>query len=191
MSETKRPGTIANSWKRIDAWLKANAPRWKVLKKGATEEQLAKVEAKLGFALPRELRESYLIHDGSDDAGFFPTREVGYYLMPLAELEADWNMMKELLEAGDLEDGKAKGDPGVRGEWWNVGWIPFASDGGGDYWCIDLAPAKGGKKGQVIAHAHDAGKRKLLAPSLRQWLARFADNLEAGKWRHDEDEGLC
>ena len=67
-----------------------------------------------------------------------------HYLMPVAELVSDWKMLKQLLEGGDLENGKAKGNAGVRGDWWNVGWIPFASDGGGDYWCIDMAPAKGG-----------------------------------------------
>jgi cell wall assembly regulator SMI1 len=136
------------------------------------------------------VRESYLAHNGSDDAGFFPKGDVGYVLLPLSELVSDWKMWKELLEGGEFEGEKARGSPGVRGDWWNVGWVPFASDCGGDYYCIDLAPARGGKKGQVIAMAHDSGARKLLAPSLREWLARFADQLEAGKYRYDEDEGL-
>jgi cell wall assembly regulator SMI1 len=190
----KRPtktGPVAESWKRIDQWLKQNARRWKPVRKGVTEEKIAKAEKTLGFKLPDDVRESYLVHDGVSDEGFFPfADDICHYLMPLAEVVGDWEMQKEVMEGGNFDDSEAKGDRGVRSEWWNVGWVPFASNGAGDFFCIDTVPAKGGKKGQVIYASHEAGERRLLAPSLRDLLYKLANDLEDGKYSYDEDDGL-
>ena len=56
-------------------------------------------------------------------------------------------------------------------------WIPFASDGHGDYLCLDLAPATFGKKGQIISFSHESGKRRLVAESFGEWLRDLADEL--------------
>jgi cell wall assembly regulator SMI1 len=187
-----KPGPVASSWNRIDMWIKQHAPQWKPLKKGASAEQLASAEKKFGFRLPADLRDSYRVHNGSrDDAQIFPCPDdISYSLMSFAEVVQDWKMMNELLEASDFEDRHAKSDQGVRNDWWNTGWVPFASNGGGDYFCVDLAPAVGGKKGQVITVNHESGEHKVLAPSFREWLYRFANDLEDGKFSFDEDEGL-
>jgi len=144
-AKPKRPakaGPVAASWRRIDRWLKQNARGWKPVRKGVTEEKIAKAEKTLGFKLPDDVRESYLVHDGVSDEGFFPfADDICHYLMPLAEVVGDWEMQKEVMEGGNFDDSEAKGDRGVRSEWWNVGWVPFASNGGGDFFCIDTVPA--------------------------------------------------
>lgn len=193
-AKPKRPteaATVADAWKRIGRWLKENAPGWKPLRKGATPQQLDKAEKKLGFALPTELRESYETHNSSGDDQIFPWPEdISYALMPLSELVHDWQMRKDLLEMGEFQDRQGKSDKGIRGDWWNVRWLPFASNGAGDSFCIDLSPAKGGKEGQVITHNHENGEHKLLAPSLRAWLSKLASDLEAGLFSYDGDGGL-
>lgn len=186
-----KPAPVADSWKRIGKWLQENAPAWKPLKKGATAKQLEAAQAALGLELPEDVRESYRVHNGSDEAGFFPSNEAaGYYLMTLSEAVQDWKRWKSLAEAGEFERVRPKADKGIRGDWWNAAWVPFASNGGGDHYCIDLAPAAGGKKGQVITMDHESGEHKLLGDSLRQWLGRFANDLEDGRYRYDEKEGL-
>ena len=67
--------------------------------------------------------------------------------------------------------------------------VAFVSDATGarELWTV---PAKGGKQGQVIHAPHDAGERRLLAPSLREMLYQLANDLEDGKYSYDEDDGL-
>jgi len=73
---------------------------------------------------------------------------------------------------------------------WNRNWIPFASNGGGDFYCIDLAPTETGVKGQIITMKHETGQHKRLAASLRDWLDMLAHDLEAGKFEYREGKGL-
>jgi cell wall assembly regulator SMI1 len=189
-----KPTPIAESWKRIAKWLKTNAPDWKPLQKRVTAAKIAAADKKLGFKLPAELRESYLAYQGDDSSQIFPCADdISFYLMSFAAVVDDWKMMKELTDAGEFKDSdkRVKNDKAIRECWWSVGWIPFAGNGGGDYFCIDLEPAKGGTKGQVIHFRHDAEQRTLLAPSLRAYLYELANGLEDGKYHYDEEDGIC
>jgi cell wall assembly regulator SMI1 len=47
--------------------------------------------------------------------------------------------------------------------------------GGGDLYCVDLAPAKGGSNGQIIRFRHDSARRELVSASLSELLLRIAD----------------
>ena len=37
---------------------------------------------------------------------------------------------------------------------------------------------------------HESGEHQRLAPSLRDWLYRLANDLEDGKYAYVEDEGI-
>jgi cell wall assembly regulator SMI1 len=187
----RKPDAVADSWRRIARWIKDQAPGWKPLKKGASEEQIKRVEKKLRFELPTDFRDSYRIHNGSGSEQIFPCPDdISYYWMSISEMGQDWQMMKELLEGGEFVGRQAQSERGIRADWWHVGWLPFASNGGGDYFCIDHAPAAGGKQGQIITMNHESGEHKLLAPSLREWLYRFANDLEDGIFTYEEGEGI-
>ena len=41
-----------------------------------------------------------------------------------------------------------KPDKAIRKTWWSVNWVSFASNGGGDDFCVDADPAEGGIKGK-------------------------------------------
>jgi len=64
----------------------------------------------------------------------------------------------------------------------------FASDGGGDSLCLDLAPAEGGTVGQVIAMSHETGDRPVLAKSFAEFLALLAQRLEDAEEEEDSEE---
>ena len=98
--------------------------------------------------------------------------------MPLAEVLGEWEMWKELVEDGEFEGETAVPDEGVRADWWNVGWVPLAGNGAGDLLCIDLKPAKGGTRGQVIRMSHESGERYLLAGSLGEFLVQLCEHYE-------------
>jgi cell wall assembly regulator SMI1 len=149
------PGTITQSWKLIQKWLKENAPDWKALNKGATARQLAHAEQDLGLALPEELKESHRLHNGGGP--LFPSSDnSSYCLMPLDEVVQVWQSQKQVRDVGDFDDRRAASADGIRHQWWNDQWIPFADNGAGDLFCIDLAPASGGTVGQVISHNHES-----------------------------------
>ena len=187
--QPSQPGQVADSWKRIAFWIENNAPHWAPLHAGATAGELEGAEIAIGFRLPEELRELYASHNGSKD--LFPTSDnETYCLLPLVELIGNWNSQKQLLDGGDFADLQPTAAAGIKKDWWNVGWIPFASNGGGDCYCVDMAPDRDGVPGQVITHNHESGEHKRLASCLREWLEQFANDLEDGKYSYDNKRHL-
>jgi cell wall assembly regulator SMI1 len=134
---------IDEIWDRLEAALKAAAPDIrKSLKKKTTEAKLTKLEKKLGVTLPADLRASLLRHDGQKDEadGLFPEDYIDdmageFLLLSTAEIESDWKMWQELTDGGEFAGNTTTPGKGVLGGWWNRGWVPFATDGGGDYLC--------------------------------------------------------
>ena len=63
-------------------------------------------------------------------------------------------------------------------------------NGSGDFLVVDLDPARGGTRGQIVAAWHDMAERVVVAESWADWLHQFADALEAGRWswRADSEE---
>ena len=190
-TKPKPTGTIGEVWDRLEKALKTAAPDVKrSLKKGTTGAKLKAMEKKLGVLLPADLRVTLLRHDGQKDGadGLFPEDYIEdmsgeFLLMSVAEIESEWWMWKELADGGEFAGDTTAPDKGVRSGWWNPGWVPFASDGGGDSLCADTTPAKGGTAGQVIHMRHDSGDRPRLARSLAELLAKLCDHHE------ESDEG--
>jgi len=179
-----------NSWQRIEQWLQANAPDIGAdLAPGASDATLAAAAAAFGAALPDEMADSYRIHDGAR-GGAAPLFG-DWRLLTLANAIKAWKQItrdnEDLDDAADeVEDVAA---PQIGPAWWNPAWIPVASNSSGDYLCVDLAPAAAGTRGQIISYYHAEPRRELVATGFAQWLADFADDLERGAYRV-EDEWL-
>src|SRR3954453_19965177 len=59
------PAPVADSWRRIEAWLGEHLPILKLsLRPGISKRDLAKFEKLVGRRLPDDVRESWMIHDG-------------------------------------------------------------------------------------------------------------------------------
>jgi len=150
----------------------------------ATDEALSRLEKRIGLTLPPELRESYLRHDGQPDSADGLLREgfleldCEYRLLSLAEVGTEWKVWKELLDLEEFAGSSATPDAGVRAEWWHPGWVPVASNGGGDSVCVDLAPDEGGAVGQVILMSHEHGDRPRVAGSWRELLMSLTEQYE-------------
>ncbi len=141
---------VPNSWSRIEKWLATNAKSLsKCLAKGATSEQVTKLENAIGTTLPGAFKESLAIHDGQkQDGDIIPDDGIGsFYFLRSKDIVREWSDWNLVPEAGDFDDAKAKPDKGIAKCWWNRNWIPFASNGG-DNLCIDLAPASSGNNGR-------------------------------------------
>lgn len=187
--------TIEDSWSRICDWMNTHAPgSLDDAGSPATKRKLNTAAKKMNVQLHADHAEFCQVVDGAESSGVFPAcgewEDMAFSPMSLEESVSEWEMLKDLLEMGEFDGLSPKTSPGISDVWWNTLWIPFASNGGGDYYCIDLAPENGGKLGQIIFHSHESGEHVVLAESLRSYLAKLADDLEAGKFEYDEDYGI-
>ncbi|THC55947.1 SMI1/KNR4 family protein [Streptomyces cellulosae] len=130
---------------------------------GATEEEIAAAEARLGVALPDELKALYRVtrarweewggdHAAEErvsnavDCELFSLDEL--YIADAASRPCPWQF------AADDAVVTAP-DAAVQGLVGSPGWIVFGDNGGGDRLAVDLTPGPGGHTGQVIVIDHE------------------------------------
>lgn len=177
-------------WDRIKAALEKIAPQLlEQLNPGISEKELIVFEEKTGVTLPEDFVAFYKIHNGqsSESAGLVNGEE----LLSLQQIYDQWKVWKEVLEDGGFEDedGPYTSDPqnGIKNDWWNSMWLPVTHNGGGDHICIDLNPAEGGTKGQMIQMWHDDPERSIEAGSFKEWIENYVVLLESGQMVYDKD----
>lgn len=149
----------------------------------------------LGFSLPEEVRQSYLLHNGTKDETFLLTYG------PVLSIEAMVKLHQQLLEwrttsgwgvPAQDHDGRTAWEPTdiegpIKPVWWNERRVPFANNSG--YMVlIDLDAPPEGHVGQIIYQDKSLGPMEVLAPNLQGWLDGLARELERGEYAYDEDE---
>ena len=155
----------------------------------ATEQQIAAVEAAIGYEFPEDLRQLYLFANGQRDTLEMAERPgvtgAGPFFGRYDFLSLEQALDQYRVWLGIYEDEgenfssvynwtRARaGDP-VHGDYWRPGWFPFSHDSAGNSYAVDLSPAPGGTYGQVILIGRDEDERRVLAPSLGAFLAQSA-----------------
>ncbi len=176
------------------AWLRAHAPADCVeVFAPATSDAIAAAAARMGIAFPDQLVEFYQRLNGAESGTVLPSPDddpMAYTPMPLPDVIADWTGWKELVEVGQFNDCTPRSAAEIQNVWWSTGWIPFATNGGGDFLCVDTAPTAAGRPGQVISHSHETGEHRRLSPSLADYLHDLADALDRGQFVHDDKYGV-
>ncbi len=190
--------SVRDNWQRIEQFLKSNQPEiHQSLQSPASDASIAELEETVGQTLPDDFKELWRIHNGQDDVfseGIFPDLsaddwpEPAFLLMSVEAIQQDWSILKALNDEGNFDDKRRKTPPEIQAEFWHQGWIPIAHNGGGDNYCLDMAPTEKGIVGQVIVYYNDGPDPILVAPSLGDWLRDLADGLESGKYTLEEDE---
>ena len=174
-------------WKKIEAWLKQNAPEmFADLEPGASEVAIKKAERALGVELPKDVAESYRVHNGM--RGSMGPLIDGWSLMSLDWIVQDWKTLKKLSDDGTFEGMEGKADVHIKPDWWNPRWIPVASNSSGDFVCVDMDPPRAGHRGQVISFYHAEPRRELLAKDFKSWMNQFAKDLKAGKYKVEDGQ---
>ncbi|MEU3368644.1 SMI1/KNR4 family protein [Streptomyces pseudogriseolus] len=138
---------------------------------GASEEELAAAEARLGVTLPPELRALYEVVRGRyEDWDDFrePYDVIGCDLFPLSEVYvADAASRQVLWQFGAMDAVEAGPEHAVQQLVGSPGWIVFGDNGGGDRIAVDLTPGPDGHVGQVIIIGHEGNiGAGLVADSL-------------------------
>ena len=175
-------------WKHFEAWLSVHWPDGlATLNPPAADEEIAALERALGGKLPRDYIDCLKVHNGQSDeaGGLFDGSE----FLSASGVLRQWKIWKDLLDSGSLEGIHCEPQQGIRNDWWNVLWIPFTHDGGGNHYCLDLAPAEGGEVGQVITMWHDMGARELQGRSFEAWFREYVSAVLAGRYTYSEDFG--
>jgi cell wall assembly regulator SMI1 len=174
-------------WNQIDFWLRANVPDiHSDLLAGATDEEIYSAEEHMDVKFPEDVKISYKIHNGQ--IGDASPLLGEWELLSLEDMINQWNIMKKLVDAGKFTNVASKPIGPVKADWWNIKWIPITYNGAGDLYCLDLDPAPGGEVGQIISFWHMDEKRERLASNFREWLQRYADELENGKYTVEDEK---
>lgn len=192
------PGTIESHWAAWIAALEKKGVAARVLlRPGATEDAIVALEAQVGVRLPVDVRDLYRLSDGQLDVFAVAAIPRGKILTPifgsyefnsLDRVASEWNSWREIRNQSspeEIEDFHSNvevraGDP-VKKLYTHSLWIPFATDGGGNSLALDLDPAPGGARGQIIIIGSDEDERRVLAPSLGAFLAGLAPMLDVGR----------
>ena len=169
-------------WERFEVWLKENyKAAFLDLKDPASSEEIGILEATISMDLPQEFRNFLCIHNGQtgQEGGIID----GSKLLSTEGIANEWEILKYNLENSDIEEYLVERNNGVKSDCFlNTKWIPFTSDGCGNFYCLDLDPAAKGSFGQVITLWHDDPEREVLAVSFKEWFAKYVTDLEDGKY---------
>ncbi|WP_141205546.1 SMI1/KNR4 family protein [Streptomyces griseorubiginosus] len=142
---------------------------------GATEEEIAAAEERLGIALPEELKALYRVTrarwedwDGDYDKAEQVYDAVGCELLPLDRLYvAEASTRRCSWQFAAMEAVVTPPDAKVQGVVGSPGWIVFGDNGGGDRLAVDLTPGPRGHRGQIVLIGHEDNiGADLLAASL-------------------------
>ncbi len=163
---------VQAAWARLASWLEESAPDLHAeLQPGVSDDELMKLEAKWGRPIHDDFKSLYRLCNGDNESGVFPAweeEEETYSLMPLGDIARYCK-------------------PSNRWEDWEDGWLPFATNGGGDYHFLDLNDSSAAP---VVAFDHETGQAGNVAASLASRLNEIVDGLEHGKYVFDEEYGI-
>ncbi|GHH89019.1 SMI1/KNR4 family protein [Streptomyces capitiformicae] len=164
---------------------------------GATEDEIAAAEARLGVALPDELKVLYRVTRarwqdwaGDHEAAEREVMAVGCELFALDDLYiADVSSRPSLWRFAAKEAVVTPPDAAVQGLVGSPGWIAFGDNGGGDRLAVDLTPAPGGHLGQIIILSHEENiGADLVADSLTDLVLRGPDEQPRRRRRRGDEE---
>lgn len=173
---------VPGLWKRIEKYARKVDPGIKkVLNKGASAHDIAAIEQASGIQLVGDFRASWAIHDGQLGGELIPEDwfDQPYELLPAESIITEWKTWKSLIDTGEFRNDESTPDDGIRADWYHPAWIPIASNGGGDFLCLDFAPVAKGRVGQVIEMRHDSPTRRLVAGSFVEFLRELAERWES------------
>ena len=175
---------VTECWAAIETWLQAHVPdAIPLLPAPASDAAMDSAEETLGYRIPREVREFLSIHNGSGNLWLHDRGE----FMSLDTILEHWDMEFDLWGDGENDDQASPQGP-IKKKWFTRKWLPILDARTGDCVCVDLDPAKGGKRGQLFSWLHDYGPVEVISPSFTSLLNEFVKELAAGFYVPEIDQ---
>jgi len=178
----------------IVAWFAEHAPpaaSWiEAARGGADAAGIAAAEAAIGARLPASVRAYLRLFGATAGIGI-----AEYDGLSLDRALDHWRMLEKLRAEGTFAAWPPRettpGNGFVQFTWWHPGWLPFAMDGAGNLFCIDLAPAERGTVGQVISWEKHAGPTGPIRPTIEDYLRRYLDRMREGEYDFNPATGFA
>ncbi|MFF3228017.1 SMI1/KNR4 family protein [Nocardia suismassiliense] len=170
--------SIEESWRRIDSWLAAHAPRaFASLRPPASQEAISAAATELGVEFPADLVAYLRHHDGvSPGERGFVSPEEGGFSFPGFEPYT----LAQILSSGRSQQeswARYEGDPLMEG-FWHHEFVPFARNYSADGLVVDC---RQGESFGAVGHQREAeGVSFGEWESLAAFLEQIADSLEGG-----------
>ena len=148
------------------------------LNKGASEDEIRDVEAKMGLNFPEDLRNLYLDNNGDDMEAICGVL-LGFHLFDLDDLYYQWEGWKDIINEWTPEEientaiNTSEPDGFIKKRYADLKWIPLCDDGSGNHIGVDLDPDVKGKVGQIISFGRDEDDKYVLADSLNAFFERL------------------
>jgi cell wall assembly regulator SMI1 len=192
MANNQATEEIRGEWQRIERWMALHAPAWldphglhPLFNPPVPEGELIRVEGHLHHTLPDQFKALLLTHNGCQRGEYpLPMRAMKptkWRIISVDEVVEEWDLLCSISVSEPFTHSVRTVGP-VQSVWWSHSWIPIAECGMGDVVCMDMRPAQGGPTGQLILYEHDFEERKVLYPSLLNWLRECVDDLENGEY---------
>lgn len=178
--------STANLLARLERWLEIHRPDYSAdLQPGASDADLDALETRFTVQLPEAFRALYRWRNGHQGEtavpgpdGHLVYRALPYndslvsnrMFMPLQEIAGVKQDLDEMI-GYDIEEGR-----------WRRTWIPFLSNGGGDYMCVDLTDPNSEEYGQILQAWHDDDGPTQEHSSLQAWLEALVHSMEGGTY---------
>ncbi len=154
------------------------------LNSGATEEELNCLESLISLRLPESFRTLYKLYNGekSENFGFM----FGFKWLSLDDIVREYQLNKEANydENNCFSNNIISYEYGViKEKYFHMGWIPFASDSGGNYFGLDLDPGCNGRWGQIINFGRDEHSMFAIQPNFESLISMLVDEFKSGDCR--------
>jgi cell wall assembly regulator SMI1 len=178
-----------NNLTRIINWLTVNASRIVdlSLNKPATDEEISKLKNISGKELPEDFINLYKTYNGMSDE-----ENMGNFFYALPFLSIDG-----IIADKEFRISQSKGilpiplthfDKEIDGiDFYNPDWIALCFDGARSYLRLDLSPSDKGTYGQIIFVDGDYNVGLLIANSITELIANFANDIDKGLYSLNEE----
>jgi cell wall assembly regulator SMI1 len=174
--------SVTRLLQRFDAWARTHDLDYlRYRPEGCSEQELASLEARLGFLLPAGLREFLSLMNGEDPGDKYIFGGMNA-LLSLGEIVAEYDYM--MARMGDPLPPEAVFEGPVRRAFWNKKWVPFLMANDLPYY-LDLAPEAGGVVGQVIFVDVEGARVCCVATSFEELLAETVEMVLTTGHSHD------
>jgi cell wall assembly regulator SMI1 len=180
---------MERSFEIVAQWIEQqDSNRKRPFNEPASADEIEATEPRLGLKLPAAVRNLYFLANGQPSGavgleGSFVLLSLGGIVDAAAFLNDEF---PDGFNGYASDEASVDSDPGIHASWWSRSWVPIMENGGGDYLCVDLDPAKAGNQGQIITYYHDEMFRSLVAPGLDDMLEDLAARLASGRCRIED-----
>jgi cell wall assembly regulator SMI1 len=142
---------------------------YSLLQPGATAADFAAFERRFGLQLSADFKALYAWRNGQPNT-LTESLHDNWMFAAIADIADTKAILDEMIDA-DFDDP----------QWWRRGWVPFLSNGGGDWLCLDLTAESGSQPGQLLIFWHDDGDRSVEYASLSAWLQNLVESMVHGR----------